>query len=509
MNQLYKVLIITTTALTFIGSAFSMPIDWKGTFGVDTTLIDSYRRSDALINSGTYGNVGSETLNNSYGNRKNASFQSYIFRLNPSIIINDSVTITGEMTTGYGGGGMVGDDFSQRKKLAAGTLNKTFGNALYMYNTSSGSSNLSLTKFYMELYSDTATYVIGRHPFGWGLGALYNDGAEAWDRHSSIRDGITAKFKLSNFHIYPFWSKIQSSGQLTKATDITEWGVSVLYSSTEKDFKFGILFSKRSSNAQNASLASGNVSGGSLATNSTLGDTNVKAWDFYVDKSFGAYSVGIEVPIVGGDVGQVYNTGGYTSGGDYKQTETKMKSMAVILENKLELSDRWNLNLDLGHVSGDDGGQTKYEATYLHPNYQIANLMFRYNLLAITDPDQYIYDSYIVNAKYAKLHGKYQNDTWSFSTALIYAVANEAPKGGGKGFDEKTNASFTASGKQDKEYGWEVDMGLEYAWNPNVKIGLDSGYHFVGDYYKYTNSNGTKQKITNTFMAQARVGIAF
>lgn len=505
--KLNIVLLILFLAPQLTPTAQSMPIDWKGKFGVDTTIIDNYRRSDnpadtgtaSNNNTGTYGQDGTETLNNAYGGRKNATFQTYLLKLSPQMVINDSASFIGELSTGYAGGGVLGKDFAQRSPKQDASLDKSFGNALYMYNTSSGNSNVVFSKFYAELYSDVGTYQIGRHGIDWGLGALFNSGSGMWDRHTSIRDGVTANFKLSNFIISPFWSKVDSGTQLTRATSISEWGLGTLYNNPDKDLKFGVHYSRRSGNAQNSNLASGNRPGGSLSAGTVLGDTSVKAWDFYLEKTFGPWTFATEVPFISGEVGQVYNSNAYT----------KMKAMAIIVENTIAATENWDLGLDVGHVTGEDDNQSKFEAMYLHPNYQIANILFRYNLMAVTDPDQSIFDSYIVNTKYAKARAQYNTDAWSFKSAVIYAVANEVPKAGQKAFDEKTNKSFDSVSSQEEDLGWEIDLGLDYRWNPNVLIAGDFGYHFVGNYYKFTNERGVSQRIDNSMMIQARVGLTF
>lgn len=145
--------------------AYSLPIDWHGAFGVDATLIDNYRRIKSTTDNST---PGSEEVPLAAGSHANASWQSYVFRLNPVIIVNDSASLKGELSSGYGRGGHFGDDATQNQEA------NTFGNALYTYNQSSGTDSIVLNKFYMELYSDTATYQIGRHSFHWGLGALIN-----------------------------------------------------------------------------------------------------------------------------------------------------------------------------------------------------------------------------------------------------------------------------------------------------------------------------------------------
>ena len=162
----------TLIALTLITpiTVWSLPIDWHGAFGVDSTLIDNYRRIEAVSdNSGT---AGTQEVPLAPGAHANASWQSYVFRLNPVIIVNDSASLKGEISSGYNRGGTLGEDSTRNDPNSA----NNFGNSLYYYNQSTGNNSLVMNKFYMELYSDTATYQIGRHSFHWGLGALMNAG---------------------------------------------------------------------------------------------------------------------------------------------------------------------------------------------------------------------------------------------------------------------------------------------------------------------------------------------
>src|SRR5690606_34476587 len=82
-------------------NAMALPIDWSGPFGVDThTISNSCRAEDS---SGTVGSQGID-------GKCNAGFQTYIFKLNPQIIVNDGVTLKGEISTGHIRGGFAGDN---------------------------------------------------------------------------------------------------------------------------------------------------------------------------------------------------------------------------------------------------------------------------------------------------------------------------------------------------------------------------------------------------------------
>ncbi len=131
-------------------NAWSLPIDWHGQFGVDTNTINTFRKTEQ--NNPPIGN-GSQAIPDSQGSRDNANFQSYILQLQPSIIVNDSVTINGELTTGPSRGGFLGDSSTNKDDLSTGQRNASYGNQLYFHNFSRPQSNLILTQFYMNLFA--------------------------------------------------------------------------------------------------------------------------------------------------------------------------------------------------------------------------------------------------------------------------------------------------------------------------------------------------------------------
>ncbi|MBC7538267.1 MAG: hypothetical protein H7281_05565, partial [Bacteriovorax sp.] len=199
-KQLQKLLAMTVLVLLPVASQ-ALPIDWHGSFGVDSTLISDFRRIKAKTINST--GDGTQEVGLDTGSKGSASWQSYVFRLAPTMVINDAATFFGELSTGYANGGYLGDSpQTDANQVASTTTAGANGAPLYYHNQAKGQS-LNVKKAYIELYSDTATYMIGRHSYEWGLGAVYNDGSDAWDRHSYSRDGITMKLKIGNFHVSP------------------------------------------------------------------------------------------------------------------------------------------------------------------------------------------------------------------------------------------------------------------------------------------------------------------
>ena len=486
---MFKQLRVFLTAVMVITPVVSqaLPIDWHGAFGVDSTLMSDFRRIKAPTDV-TSTNAGSQEVGLDNGAHSTASWQSYIFRLSPTMIINDAATFKGEISTGYANGGFLGD---------APEVNKSTTNtaSLYHQNQAAG-QNVVIKKAYLELYSDTATYLIGRHTYHWGLGAIYHDGANTWDRHAYSRDGITMKLKIGNFHINPFWSKISNQGY-TRATNAKEFGLGLLYDNDERDIAFGIHHSIKSSNSQNTFYQSSIDT--PYTTSNPVGQTDVKITDIFLKKTWEKFDLALEVPLISGDIGRTSPSGILTS----------FSAKAFLLQTNYRMSDAWTLGLDGGQVSGHDGSSGKFGALYLNPNYQVANLLFRYNLNAIGNTAESIYDSYITNTMYIKLRSSYSTEKWVFDTAVIYARAEEVATAGRAAFNHTKHKIFNAIASQDDALGTEFDFNATYKWNNEVSVGAGLGYLMTGDYYSFTNTAGVTNEAKNALVLQVNTGVTF
>ncbi|MBY0416206.1 MAG: hypothetical protein K2Q18_18680, partial [Bdellovibrionales bacterium] len=307
-------------------TSFALPIDWHGAFGVDTTLISGFRKIKSSTDR-TSTNAGSQEVALDKGNKDSLNFLSYVFKLAPTMIINDAATFKSEFTTGYAAGGYLGD---AAETDAASNSNRI---PVHYHNQAAG-KGLNVRKAYLELYSDTATYLIGRHTYNWGLGAVYNDGNEAFDRHSSSRDGLTMKLKIGNFHVHPYWSKTDNgfktgnSSGLTSATDSKDYGIGLLYDNAERDISFGLLYGLKSSSAQNPSTTT--IQGASSA----YGETDVKITDIYFKKTWDKFDIAAEVPLLNGELGRTTNG---------SNTVTKLSTKAVLLQTNYKASDAWTV----------------------------------------------------------------------------------------------------------------------------------------------------------------------
>ena len=488
-KQLQKLL--ATIVLAFLPVAsYALPIDWHGSFGVDSTLLSDYRRISAKDTNSS--GLGTQEVSLDTGKNTSAAWQSYIFRLAPTMVINDAATFFGELSTGYANGGFLGDS-AQTDKAAAN------GAPLFYHNQAAG-SNLAVKKAYLELYSDTATYMIGRHTYEWALGAIYNDGNDVWDRHASSRDGITMKLKIGNFHVSPYWSKVSGEGY-TDSTNAKEYGAALLYDNQERDIAFGLLYGKKTNSTSNTIYKTAMNDPATPPTLTLIGENNITVTDLYLKKIFGKFDMAVEVPLMSGNLGATLPT----------SSTTTYSAKAFVLQTNYKYTDSWTFGFDGGQVSGHDGSTSKFSALYLNPNYQVANVLFRYNIAALGGglSGASVYDSYITNARYFKIRSTYNSEKWTFDSALIHATALEVASPGLPAYNHVTNRIFTPILTQANNLGTEIDLNAKYHWNKEISIGSGLGYLFTGDYFAFTNDVSKPNTTKNSLLLQINTSVSF
>ena len=180
------------------------------------------------------------------------------------------------------------------------------------------------------------------------------------------------------------------------------------------------------------------------------------------------------------------------------------KSKSLIFESEYQAKDYLSFNLSAGQIAGEDGDASNYAAVYLHPNYQIANLLFRYNLRAVNNPALSVYDSYIVNATYLKFKLSYQTNKWTWDAAFIWATAEETAKDGMMAYNHQTGERETAQHDQKADMGYEIDLNFNYQWNNEISVGGLLGFLFTGDYFATPNS-----KAENSILMQLNTAVRF
>jgi hypothetical protein len=292
---------------------------------------------------------------------------------------------------------------------------------------------------------------------------------------------------VKSYQSDPYWAKISSYSETSSKAepngsfDVREAGVTAKYDNKNQDLVVSVLYAKRSSETKNA-LYNSDQNDNDPNTPFNRGKTEITVIEPFISKKWNKLKVAAEASLQSGDYGKVYDNA----------TTSTLSSQAFILDAKYELNPKWEVGFVAGQVSGDDGSSDEFEASYLHPNFHVADFMFRYNYAAFSEGGKSIFDASIMNTRFYKFHANYKADKWTWKSALIIAKAMETAQGGGKGaYHHEEGYKFTSNQSQSDNLGWELDFGFDYCWNPNVTISGYYGYWKVGDYYSYTNDTDT------------------
>lgn len=477
--------------------AFSIPIDWGGSLAFDTIMVNNFRRTNDAVDKAT----ASEGTQGIQSGDDSALFHSYIFKLNPHLIVNDAVSVKGELSTGYARGGFLGDNTTQNQASR--------GTSAYYNTVPSQRSELNVNQLYAELYADTALVKVGRYAKGYGVGAVLHEGRGTFDRFYTQYDGLEGQMRIGNFTLTPHWARLNSFGagaagnteraQPNGQADAREMGLIAAYDNKSTNTIASVAYTKRSNelNGLYRSNPEGNPNP-TTANTFARGGTNVTLIDIYFEKRWETIDVKFEVPLLSGEFGNIYAA----------NEKSSISSTAILFETNWRPGKKWEYGFHAGQVGGDDGDTSTFEGFQLNPNYHIAELMFRYNYSAFNENRGSIFDSGITNARFFKLHAHYKTDKWTWSMAAIMATAMETAQNGKRAWHHEEAYRFTAAADQSDDYGTEIDLGFNYQWNPNVNFSGFLAYWLVGDYYSFSNT-ANKIATTNVLGAGLRLGIDF
>lgn len=471
---------LTAIISTFITlNAFALPMDWSGSLGFDTNSYSNFSKASNNCTDITLASGGPVKADNC---ERTAKFQTYVFKLRPSLIINDSATVFSELSVGSSRGGHFGDSGSTTRET-----NDPTGH--YFYSSSNGESTLSINQLYAELYADVGLVRVGRFAKGFGTGAVLNKGTNTFDRSFSSYDGFEVDFKIGSFTATPYWAKVGGSKTTPNGNlDVKERGISAIYHNINSNMKLGILWASRIAE-KNSDLYNAKKS------------SSANIVDFYVTKEWEKLKFAFEMPMIKGKFENMYD---YNSKMDYN-------ARAYIIETSYEASKKWTLGLNFGSVSGQDDSTSEYKAMTLHPNYKIAEILYAYNYRAFVTKNMDIHQVGVSNSNYLKTFANWNGNLWAWNMSMIMAKANETAKKNKNFYDHEIGKVVDGSAStkdQDNTIGTEFDISFDYRWNPNVTISGFGAYLKTGDYFKF-NGTATENKIENVTAMGLRLGMNF
>lgn len=504
LNKIY--LVAALAALTLPREAAALALDWSGYFRADHNVVSNYQMhaGPGYANSGNTTNddngLTGEWIRGQGG--KSAIFSSYYLRLKPRVLVNDNVIVRSEWNVGDPVAGFFGRGIPREDR----------NNPL---STQKAAMDLTVARLWLDVHTDFGTLQVGRAPFQWGLGVIFNSADGPFDRFQSTSDTIRVVSKFGYLSLMPLYAKNATGDNLAgarnpatgavarRSDDVTDYGIGLRYENPEEDLDAGFLFYKRNADESQTSY----FRPGNTAFAAGANGMNLKLLNFYGKKSWNRLQLGAEVPLFRGDIPDSTGSG----------SRSRFSATAVAVEAALKY-ETWKHSLKLGTVPGQAAASTgnrgsDFGALYFHRSYKLGQILFNYNLgnFGNTNPDAVPpgtspnaavspYDASITNAKYLMLATEKRWEQWGLNLGVVWAQANESAQRGKDFFNHRTRQWYTAQGTQGKNLGLEVDLGARYNWDDNISFGADFGVLFPGNYYKFINSS-TRELDTSKVMA--------
>jgi hypothetical protein len=456
----------------------ALDFDWHGQFRAETNWLFGY----------SHGNLATGANNTGYNIPSNgespATYQNLFLRLDPRVIVNDNVSLHSDLWFGTPDRGIFGGD----------QLTTTY------YNTTrTGSATVTANEMYADVATDFGTITVGRAPLNWGLGLIWNNTHEGFDRFPSTGDTIRMTTKFGAFRFMPGVVKYRngsnyggSTGTIAGSTidgssGVSDYTLGLMYANDDEQIDLGILFLRR--------IAANNASVVNPFSIDTVGNSGYayNVWDFYVKKKAGMFTFAAEVPLVSGSV----------AGKDYSTVAGAAKVNA-------QVNDHWSVKFNVGSADGQANASAaspanKLSAFFFHPDYRPGLVMFNYQLRNLSNGSASPYYNPVTNARFLTLGLDFNSGKWSHGVQGLYALADKTADGvaGTTYYNSWDGIYRTQNGStaQEKNLGFEFDYSLGYDWDESFRLGIDLGLFFPGKFYEFSNSatpNTTKTVFAST-----------
>ena len=517
MNEFFKYLqyvvcLFLLCVILLPQQALAVTLDWKGYFRADNNYLRNYQM-DSAATGGSDAGVGGEYIRGQ--GSKSATYSTFFAKMKPSALINDNIIVHSEWN--------IGDPLYGFFGRGVPTVDR--GNP-----TSSGRNGLPIeaARLWLDVHTDFGLVQVGRAPMHWGLGVIFHSGDDPFDRFQSTMDTIRFISKFGYLSVMPLYAKsnvgkslagsrdIAGTNTTVGSDDVTDYGVGLKFHNPEDELEAGVLFYKRNAGDQQDAYYYPHTAAAKTQTAGANG-MNLRLIDLYAKKTWYRMTLMGEVPFLSGEIGDINNVG--------KRNQYKATGFAG--EGRLDF-DRWHHMIRFGMAPGQ-GPVTattrgdRFSALYFNRNYKLGQVLFRQNLggFGANNPDNpggittasnltSPYDAAIVNAKYVMLATENKGEQWSWSVGFVYAKADEKAQNGKDFYVHRTRSygGVAAVEDQSDDLGFEVDLGLGYNWDQNIRFGADVGLFFPGKYFAFDNSvtrSGKNDMVTGvTFSAMAK-----
>ena len=274
---------------------------------------------------------------------KSKEYLSSRMLLSPSILIDDHLAIQSEWNL------LTSPLFAPSSVVNANNPNPygqvAYGQGGYLFGDYQA-QGFVLARAYLEWTSDFGVLRLGRMPFSWGYGLVYDSGDGIWDNYQTTFDRLEYRLHLGQIVGGLAYSKPMTASFTGGGNDGAYYTGFVLYNSSDSELNAGILYEKqaRSGANQGPALLNMNPTEIGLGTGVTPVPypVNANLADIFLRKKAGVFRYGIEGSWLNG------------SATAYPPSTSDVNLDAVALTGNLELNfESWNIFLEGLFASGD------------------------------------------------------------------------------------------------------------------------------------------------------------
>lgn len=435
-------------------NASAMSVDWSGVYRFELV------------------NVDRPSLDT--GSRK--SYGLNYLGLKPRIIASDGIEIAGQFDVLSAGGvyknSQLGQIWGSQHVGAA-------PEGTDVTSETQEASTLLVRQLYLNVNQEYGSLLVGRAPFGFGLGITYDAGNGPFDHWATTRDMVAYKFIVGNMFLMPMISRI-SQADPAAANIVQEQAVQAQYESEESGSMIGVMLAQRKSSSNNLSNdIDPTLLVDAPATAAQVDQYSMQTTSFVIGRKWDSFRFRMEGSFQTGDYGVQRTVTGPPASTEF----IRQNGYGVAIEMEFPRPEsKWDYALRLGAASGDDPETADIESFIFHRNYDIAMLMFNHRLgqfdilrtkrsrpsgLGI---DTSLDDEAITNAMYFSPKIRYAwNDRWDIDSSLTLAQLMTK---------STTQVDFK------KDLGVELDMSLVYKPRTNVRWVNELGLLFPGAAFK-------------------------
>lgn len=479
------------------GQVHALELDWSGQFRSEFSYVHNYNMDSNETGDATRAAGGGYYIPG--GGTDDAALTTLFLRLRPKLIVNDNIAFKSEWNLGDPVFGFFGNSFPYTPDQRA--YDSTF----------SRGAVITAQRFWGEFQTDLGVVQVGRAPLHWGLGAVWNSGENVWDHYGSTGDVLRLVAKFGSWNVSPAFVTYSMGNTLggsctvtggvcttsVKYGGLTDYSIAAQYENADDDFQIGLNFILRVGESADYSVPQG------------VGNIKTTNWDLYARKKLGRFTFGAEVPVISGPLGA-----------------TTYQTLAVIGEASLKETDNLETTLRAGYVPGQDSSATgtigTYKAFYVHPSYQVGQILFHYNLANFASVQtqnnatvsssslRSPYDASITNAIYISAQQTWNLEKWTLTGGLLYAQALQTATTGQFFWNSWTRGLSTATAvkNQGSSLGFEGDLGATYQWDDMFQFKVGLGLFLPGSYYAFSNT-ATDNPVVPIFAGTVGIGINF